>query len=342
MGWLKNLQNLRFKDLDPFNKNSQLRENLRDIDKQVFQPIWEQILDPLLLDPVARAYIDFVETQARGKYKPLPLWLKLVLQKMDIYDFDLTRVFYAEGINTLQEDNAITFGYNIHFPRAINLDRFDWNARDDIHWLLHEMEHVAQYKALGGVTAFVYKYIVQAGVGTLEQLGKSWTDFVNKIHDNIPIEVDAEAKADKYIEQFLIARDELPLDRPTTERRNLGSQISLNNDTMYEGDYLTSDNGLYRFILQADGNVVLYEQGMKVVWASYTDGMGKPDYRIVAQADGNVVQYDGYNTPDRALWKTGTNGLGGQVLILQDDRNLVIYASGNRPVWESHTYPGAQ
>ncbi|KAJ5481789.1 hypothetical protein N7475_000601 [Penicillium sp. IBT 31633x] len=338
MGWLKKIQKLKLKDMDPFNKNSQLRKELANLDKNALQPVWDQILDPLLLDPISRAYIEYVEVQAKGKYKPLPQWLKLVLQELDVYDIDLNKVCYAEGINTLQEDNAITFGNNIHFPRSINLDRYSNSARDDVHWMLHELQHTVQYKRLGGVTAFVNKYIVQAGVGSLEnlqKLGKSWISFVNKIHKDMPIEVEAEDKANATIDMVMNARDELSLNRRTPSGRNLGSRILLQDATMYEGDYLQSENSLYRFTLQGDGNVVLYAPQNEVIWQSYTDGMGNHPYRIVAQSDGNVVQYDKHNSPEHALWRTGTNGLGGEVLILQDDGNLVLYASGNKAVWES-------
>jgi hypothetical protein len=341
MGWLKNIQKLKIKDMDPFNKNSQVRKELAILDKNVLQPVWDQILDPLLLDPISKAYIEYIEAQARGKYKPLPLWLKLVLQEFDVYDVDLNKVCYAEGINTLQDDNAITLGNNIHFPRSINLDRYDEGARGDIHWILHELQHVVQYKKLGGLTAFINKYLVQAGIGSLEdlqKLGKSWMSFVNKVHASMPIEVEAESKANETIDKVMKARDELSLGRQTPLGHNLGSRIVLQNATMYEGDYLQSENSLYRFILQGDGNVVLYAPHNEVLWQSFTDGMGVPPYRIVAQDDGNVVQYDGYNAPEHALWRTGTNGLGGEVLILQDDGNLVLYASGNKAVWESSTF----
>jgi hypothetical protein len=105
-----------------------VREELAKIDKQVLQPIWEQLGGALAI-PIVELYISYVEGQARGKYKPLPQWLKLVLQEKasqdqnDPYEIDLNRVGYAEGIDTVQTGNAMTIGYNIHFPRALNLDR---------------------------------------------------------------------------------------------------------------------------------------------------------------------------------------------------------------------------
>lgn len=99
--------------------------NLKEIDKHVLQPFW----DELFHNPVAQAYVNFLAQQARGKYKPLPQWLKLVLQEMAAYDIDLTIVSYAEGIDTIF-GNGVTIGYCIHFPRGINLDRTNPNEDD--------------------------------------------------------------------------------------------------------------------------------------------------------------------------------------------------------------------
>jgi hypothetical protein len=96
MGFWKKIQKLQVKDLNINNKNSSVREELREIDKHVFQPTWDQ-LGGLLVDPVAKAYIEFVEEQAKGKYQPLPQWLKLILSENNSYDIDLPRVSYAEG-----------------------------------------------------------------------------------------------------------------------------------------------------------------------------------------------------------------------------------------------------
>jgi hypothetical protein len=131
-----------------------------------------------------------------------------------------------------------------------------------------------------------------------------------------------------------------PVGRPTPVGKNLGSRLELTNQTMYEGDYLQSENGIYRFICQGDGNVLLYGPGNVVVWKSDTAGKGHPSFRIVAQADRNVVQYDINNT---ALWRTGTSISGSNqsvcILILQDDRNLVLYDPGDhwKALWNSKT-----
>ncbi len=100
------------------------------------------------------------------------------------------------------------------------------------------------------------------------------------------------------------------------------------------GDRLTALNGRAFLTLQNDGNLVLYRADNNVaLWSSHT--FGKPVTRAVMQADGNLVCYD-----DRghAYWATGTNGRGGTAVVMQDDANLVIYAPGGRAVWASNTW----
>ena len=42
-------------------------------------------------------------------------------------------------------------------------------------------------------------------------------------------------------------------------------------ETLHPGDSLISSNGRYKFILQEDGNVVLYNNHNKATWASNTN-----------------------------------------------------------------------
>ncbi|XP_066510502.1 B-type lectin plumieribetin-like isoform X2 [Hoplias malabaricus] len=60
------------------------------------------------------------------------------------------------------------------------------------------------------------------------------------------------------------------------------------NQELHRGDYLISNDGNFKAIFQDDGNFVVYT--WKPVWASNTDG--KPGTRLVMQADGNLVIYD--------------------------------------------------
>lgn len=64
-----------------------------------------------------------------------------------------------------------------------------------------------------------------------------------------------------------------------------------------------SDGNLYTMTLQNDGNLVLRRKDGKAIWATGTAGMGA----VIAtmQADGNFVMY----TADRrAIWHTRTHG----------------------------------
>ena len=76
---------------------------------------------------------------------------------------------------------------------------------------------------------------------------------------------------------------------------------------------LTSLNGRYQAVMQADGNFVVYREGGTAVFATRTSG---PGARLVMQADGNVVIYNAYGAP---LWATRTGPDSRSVLILQDD-----------------------
>ena len=98
---------------------------------------------------------------------------------------------------------------------------------------------------------------------------------------------------------------------------------------------LSSPNGKYKLALQGDGNLVLYA-GSAVRWASGTSGKGAN--KLTVQSDGNVVLYAG-NAP---VWATNTNGRGGggTFLGLQNDGNLVAYASPGAPIWASNTPDG--
>ena len=66
-----------------------------------------------------------------------------------------------------------------------------------------------------------------------------------------------------------------------------------------------------------------------VCWRSLPTGAT----RLVCQSDGNLVLYQ---AGGGALWDSGTWGHPGSAAYMQDDGNLVVYASG-RPVWDSGT-----
>jgi hypothetical protein len=101
--------------------------------------------------------------------------------------------------------------------------------------------------------------------------------------------------------------------------------------------FQTSCDGRFQLILQPDGNLVLYQNGT-AYWQSATVG-GKIAYSFVMQGDGNAVLYgpSTTNPNPNPVWSTGTAGNPGATLVVQTDGNMVVYSSGGRALWNSHT-----
>lgn len=110
------------------------------------------------------------------------------------------------------------------------------------------------------------------------------------------------------------------------------------------GQELRSDNGLYVLTMQGDGNLVLYEgiasPPWRAVWATDTWNLPplRRPIRADMQQDGNFVLYSEIG-PE---WASSTHTFPGSRLVLQDDRNLVIYDSNNTARWASNTWIPAQ
>jgi hypothetical protein len=113
---------------------------------------------------------------------------------------------------------------------------------------------------------------------------------------------------------------------------NPGDRLEVNQE-------LRSDNGLYVLIMQGDGNLVLYEgvatPPWRAVWATNTWNLppARRPIRADMQQDGNFVLYSATG-PE---WASGTQMYPESRLILQDDRNLVIYDRNNTAWWASNT-----
>lgn len=85
--------------------------------------------------------------------------------------------------------------------------------------------------------------------------------------------------------------------------------------------------------MQHDGNLVLYtvKYDWQRVWASNTTGS---DNRLILQNDGNMVIYDSNNRP---IWHTGT--VNGHQLYVENDGSIVLYDFDIIPVWSSKWSP---
>jgi hypothetical protein len=107
-------------------------------------------------------------------------------------------------------------------------------------------------------------------------------------------------------------------------------------EVLHSGNSIRSANGVYVWIFQTDGNLVLYKRYTshpdKALWASNTNG--RPAAVCIMQGDGNLVIYDIDAVP---LWASGTNGNPGSRFVIQDDGNGVIYRSNNSPAWATNT-----
>jgi hypothetical protein len=77
---------------------------------------------------------------------------------------------------------------------------------------------------------------------------------------------------------------------------------------------LPSKNGTFYLVMQADGNLVVYRDGVGPIWASNTQFNGK---RAVFQPDGNLVVYNS-DDDSAPTWASGTNGPKPHNLIMLD------------------------
>ena len=104
-----------------------------------------------------------------------------------------------------------------------------------------------------------------------------------------------------------------------------GQQL-LVNDTLH-----SPSNSCF-LILQADGNLVLYQtNNSQALWASGTDG--KASSSAIMQGDGNFVIYD---VSGNALWASNTpTGYGGSFLTVIDQGYITIISPNDANVWAS-------
>ncbi|MBK5527030.1 hypothetical protein ACIOWE_13935 [Pseudomonas sp. NPDC087598] len=113
-----------------------------------------------------------------------------------------------------------------------------------------------------------------------------------------------------------------------------GSSVLPPNQTMSPGQYLQSENGRFRLILQSDGNLVIKE-GETVIWIAdsnqpYSATLHPKKMRETLQF---VISNNGflYDPSRRRLWiAEGTHSLDKSLwyntfMSIQDDGNLVIY-----------------
>lgn len=115
-----------------------------------------------------------------------------------------------------------------------------------------------------------------------------------------------------------------------------GDDFLATGQALGPGQFLRSANGLYRMILQTDGNLVLTalaaDGHRHPIWSSNT--AGRASQKCIMQGDGNLVLYTAQNQP---LWASDTAGNAGSRLAMQNDGNLVLYRVDGRAIWATDT-----
>lgn len=180
----------------------------------------EILMSPLgkIILPVILAYYAFLETQARGRLKPIPKPLRDYLQPY--YHNDLGQVHYAEHIETLTPGTAVTIDQHIFFPamgRPMDFygDFAGQTCYDtgiaigkgwcDLKWLCHELQHTTQCHEMGGAVPEALVVIGEIPQAFIEALAKGRVTFYDiagsqmNVHNLMRIEVEARRKAKRLI-----------------------------------------------------------------------------------------------------------------------------------------------
>jgi len=97
------------------------------------------------------------------------------------------------------------------------------------------------------------------------------------------------------------------------------------------GQSVSSCDGRFLLLLQADGALVLYQDATPL-WSAGTSGQRSAE--VIMQGDGNFVVYDGSGRP---LWASNTPDHPGAHVAIQDDGNLVVYDVSGAALWASDT-----
>ena len=156
-------------------------EDVRDVIRDALNGILNQFI---------LAYYEYLEIQAAGKWKRLPNGLIKILSPY-YSDIDLNKVRYAEKIDTIH-GQSLTDEYKIYFA-----DIVDFFSPPGLYLLLHELEHVVQYKIEGGRAPFLIKYFSQGAIKIFQQHSVS-------IHDNIELEKAADDKAKRVGPEIVV------------------------------------------------------------------------------------------------------------------------------------------
>lgn len=162
-----------------------------------------------LRKPSVLAYLAYFETVGSGsKRRNLPSDFRKSIRKH--YGNFVDKIKYASSKHTSTDQTAMTDCYEIYFPAGLGVVAELKNGRIfagknawRLHWLLHEIAHSKECNRWGGRYTYADKWFGQLSGTILGQIITKRTKISNKsIHDAMPMEVNAEKKADKVMLQL--------------------------------------------------------------------------------------------------------------------------------------------
>jgi hypothetical protein len=106
-------------------------------------------------------------------------------------------------------------------------------------------------------------------------------------------------------------------------------------EVLMAGQQLDAPTQAFSALMRGDGNFVVYRNDdWSKLWSSGTDG--HPEASVVMQDDGDLVIYA---SDGKRLWSTATGGNPGAFVQLHDDGQLVTYGFYRDPLWSSESTP---
>lgn len=313
-------------------------------------------------------FINDLDLEAKTKGKPLPYWMKINLQVLGGWNIDYDKIRYIENSRYISEPIAI--GYDLYFGVSIDIDPIPPESQTADNYSIWAFKVLSLIKAVDYCAQFVAapepkaNFIVPHLVHNVYILGKVVTLSMENLQYAVKMETDADTMAYRLINQVLAysSTNRQTIIRSPSEHPS-PNQLIL-NDAPYpgwkEGSILSIGN--YKFVFQADGNLVLSSPQEKFFWQSNTYTKFAPPYylgctpgrdQMVLRAttyfkniqntfDSKIVDVWGPTLRAGDWWKpTPATGLGIMVLELNEQGQLNLIIKYDRPyptqyiVWSS-------
>ena len=102
------------------------------------------------------------------------------------------------------------------------------------------------------------------------------------------------------------------------------------NQVLNKGEQKASQDGKYRYKLETDGKLALYNEAGAEIWSvnpPSTDGSTNRYLKL--DTNGNLSLYDVTPRRDVSVWETNTRGQGkynSRFFVIQNDGNLILWA----------------